>query len=250
MQFFPGGKYNVSFICFIISSTLVSYNFHWFLTRPKQGTSVRGDWTLKHRGVLLAMLLIGIAGSIIFFIPLMKHWLPIAAIVFITFIYSAPKIPVFSQLNKIAVAKTLFLTTVWVYVTTVLYFLVSEIPYTNEQFLFCLSRFFLIYCICILFDYRDHEDDRKNGLNSLPVNVNGTTLAIFFYGSALLFMIVTASLYFKGFSGTAVMMMLIPGVIVALLYDYARNHFSDYLYYFVLDGMMMFSSLLTLLISF
>src|SRR5688572_7100133 len=115
MQFFPGGKHDTSFLFFIISSTLVSYNFHWFLTMPKEGTSVRGDWTLKHRRVLLAMLLIGIVGSVIFFIPLAKHWLPIAFIVFITFIYSAPKIPIFSQLNRIAVAKTLFLTTVWVY---------------------------------------------------------------------------------------------------------------------------------------
>ncbi len=250
MQFFPGGKHNSTFLYFIVSSTLVSYNFHWFLTRPKPGTSQRGDWTLKHRGVLLVMLMIGIAGSIIFFIPLMKHWLPIGFIVFITFIYSAPKIPIFSRLNKIAVAKTLFLTTVWVYVTSVLYFLVNEIPYTQEQFLFVLSRFFLIYCICILFDYRDHEDDRKNGLSSLPVNVNSSTLAIFFYGSALLFIIVTTLLYFKSWQGVDVMLMLIPGIIVALLYNYARNHFSDYLYYFILDGMMMFSSLLTLLIGF
>jgi hypothetical protein len=40
--------------------------------------------------------------------------------------------------------------------------------------------------------------------------------------------------------------LLVPGVIVLLLYNYAKRNFSDYLYYFILDGLMMLSALLML----
>jgi hypothetical protein len=57
----------------------------------------------------------------------------------------------------------------------------------------------------------------------------------------------TAGLYRESFSSFTITLLLAPGGIVLGLYNYARKHFNDYLYYFVLDGLMMFSSILTLL---
>jgi len=45
----------------------------------------------------------------------------------------------------------------------------------------------------------------------------------------------------------AIIILLLPGIITASLFSYAKKNFSDYLYYFVLDGMMMFSGLLMLI---
>ena len=42
--------------------------------------------------------------------------------------------------------------------------------------------------------------------------------------------------------------MIIIGLVVLALYKTAKRNFSDYLYYFVLDGLMMLSALLTTLI--
>lgn len=249
-QFFPAQPANYQLLFFIISATLVSYNFHWYLTRPLPGVSERGDWTIKHRGSLLALMLIGLAGCIYFFIPIRTHWKPIAASVIITFIYSAPKVPIFRALNRIARAKTFFLTAVWVYVTSVMYILVKDLPFDTPAVLFCLSRFFLIYCICILFDYRDKEDDKRHGLTSLPVLVQGRALTIIFFSSVLVFAGCTIALINYQFSSIQVGILLLPGIITASLYHYAKHHFSDYLYYFVLDGLMMLSSLCTLLLSF
>ena len=249
-QFFPADQPNYHLFLFIISATLVSYNFHWYLTKVDPGVSYRGDWTIRNRKSLLVLLLLGIAGSIYFFIPLRAHWKPIAASVLITFIYSAPKIPVFNTLNRIARAKTFFLTVVWVYVTTIMYFLVKEIPFDKPAIFYCLSRFFLIYCICILFDYRDRDEDKRQGLTSLPVLVEGKALNVIFYLSLFAFAICTLALERYQFEPVHIVLLLIPGIITALLYPYARRHFSDYLYYFVLDGLMMLSSLCTLLLSF
>ena len=176
--------------------------------------------------------------------------MPITASVVITFIYSAPKIPLFNALNRIARAKTFFLTVVWVYVTAVMYLLVKELPFDTPAILFCLSRFFLIYCICILFDYRDREDDKRQGLTSLPVLVEGKALKAIFFLSATAFACFTVALVKYQFSAVQVGILLVPGIITASLYEYARRNFSDYLYYFVLDGLMMLSALCTLLLSF
>jgi hypothetical protein len=34
----------------------------------------------------------------------------------------------------------------------------------EKELLFCCSRFFLIYAICILFDYRDRDQDKQEGI--------------------------------------------------------------------------------------
>jgi len=44
--------------------------------------------------------------------------------------------------------------------------------------------------------------------------------------------------------------LLLPAVIVTVLFGYLKRNFSDYLYYFFLDGMMAFSALLTAFLSF
>jgi hypothetical protein len=52
-----------------------------------------------------------------------------------------------------------------------------------------------------------------------------------------------------GFPLSIVPFLLLPGVIVWLLLKPAKRNFSDYLYYFVLDGLMMFSGLFTFFLS-
>jgi hypothetical protein len=66
--------------------------------------------------------------------------------------------------------------------------------------------------------------------------------------SLLGFALSTAALYFYELSTLTIVLLLIPGVITAVLYPVAKKNFSDYLYYFVLGGLMMFSSLLTIFI--
>jgi len=66
--------------------------------------------------------------------------------------------------------------------------------------------------------------------------------------SMLAFVLFTLGLLFTGSSLLSVIVLLIPGFILVLLYPYAKRNFSDYLYYFVLDGLMMLSGLLMLIL--
>jgi 4-hydroxybenzoate polyprenyltransferase len=206
-------------------------------------------WTQEHKYFHIAFFIIGLAGSAWYFFYFIDAWLWMLAPIMLTFLYSAPKLPykIFSLLKKVAIGKTLFLAFVWTYVTAVLPAILNTEPFQLKDLIFCASRFFLIYAICILFDYRDRENDRREGIRSMITYFSESGINALFWSSIIAFFASTISLYFFEFSMLIVACLILPGIIVALLFNQAKRNFSDYLYYFVLDGLMMFSSALTLL---
>ncbi len=106
----------------------------------------------------------------------------------LTFLYSAPKVPhaTFRWLKKIAIGKTIFLAFVWMYVTTLLPFLIADASKQGwmEAVLLSIYRFFLVYAICILFDHRDREEDRAEGIRSLITSLEEPHLDKLYYASS------------------------------------------------------------------
>ena len=134
---------------------------------------------------------------------------------------------------------------VWMYVTTALPIFLSGKEWSAAPVLFCVSRFCFIYSICILFDYRDRDYDKKEGIKSMITYLDDKGVDKLFYLSLILFAITTCLLNLTGFTTLQIALILLPGVIMVPLYYLAKKNFSDYLYYIVLDGMMMLSALLT-----
>lgn len=247
---FPQVMVSLTLYVFIFFSTVCSYNFHWYLTQHSVTGSERLKWALKYKSLHLILYFIGLTGAAVCFIMLRQHWFWIALGAFVTFLYSAPKIPqrIFIGLRRIAVGKTVFLAFVWMYVTTLLPLLITGKPWQAAFTWLACSRFFLIYAICILFDYRDREDDKADGIRSMITLLDDKGINRLFAGSMLLFGLFTGLLYFNGFALSVVFLLLLPGVIVLALYGYAKRNLSDYLYYFVLDGLMMLSGLLMIIL--
>lgn len=238
------------FYVFVFFSTICSYNFHWWLTTHAVNGTERLHWALRHKGLHLVLYFTGLLGAVACFVLLRQHWFWIGFGAFITFLYSAPKIPqkIFIGLRRIAVGKTIFLAFVWMYVTTVLPLRVAgETWQTNFTWLSC-SRFFLIYAICILFDYRDREDDKADGIRSMITFFNEQGINMLFAISLILFSVFTLAMYFTGTSMVVSCILLLPGLVTAAIYNYAKKNFSDYLYYFVLDGLMMLSALIMIIL--
>jgi 4-hydroxybenzoate polyprenyltransferase len=239
------------FTTFVFFATICSYSFHWYLTPADINIiSPRTQWLDRYKKAHLFLFAIGVAGVAVsgFFLLAHWHWLLLSAL--ITFLYSAPKIPhpYFKALRKVALAKTIFLAFVWMYVTTILPLLMSDQPWSNEFLLFAAGRFFLIYAICILFDYRDRAYDKSIGIRSLITWLSEKKINLLFIISLLLYLICTTGLLLYGQSYEVVILLLVPGVITAGLYRFAKQNFSDMLYYFVLDGLMALSSALTLVL--
>jgi 4-hydroxybenzoate polyprenyltransferase len=239
------------YLLFVFFSTICSYNFHWYLTPLLPTEKLRVQWTQEHKTLHFLFFIAGLVGSCIYFFYFTRFLLWMGVSVLLTFMYSAPKLPLhpFSLLRKVAVGKTLFLSFVWMYVTTFLPIVFSDKGWQVASVLFCISRFFLIYSICIIFDYRDRENDKKEGIRSLITYFSNSGVKALFYGCILLFGISTYALVFTGIKLPVIILLLIPGAITMALYNTATKNFSDYLYYFVLDGLMMFSAIFTAFIS-
>jgi 1,4-dihydroxy-2-naphthoate octaprenyltransferase len=236
-------------LAFVFFSTICSYSFHWYLSSDSAPGSSRSLWQQQNHYIHVIFFIIGLIGSAIFFFTLSRHWFWLLLSAVPTFLYTAPKIPnkYFRALRKIALGKTIFLSMVWMYVTTILPVVINDTVWRADTILFVASRFFLIYAICILFDRRDREEDKAKGIRSLITFLNEGGIKTLFILSLLIFGISTFGLGFYQYSAITVFLLLIPGIITSFLYNYAWKKSSDILYYFTLDGLMALSSVLTLL---
>jgi 4-hydroxybenzoate polyprenyltransferase len=234
---------------FVFFATICSYNFHWYLSHHSAALSARLEWAHHHKHYHFILFWSGGALAAFFFLFITEHWFWLLIGSLLTFLYSAPKLPqkAFQWLKTIAIGKTIFLAAVWTYVTTILPLIVSDDPWRADYTWFFLGRFFYIYAICILFDYRDKEDDKEDGVRSMITYFDERGINNLFAISMILFTGLTLLLFHYGHSWKTVVSILIPGAILTGLYNYAKKNFSDYLYYFVLDGLMMAPALLMLL---
>ena len=239
---------NIYFIWFVFFSTVCSYSFHWYLTKDPVISTTRVKWVEQNRKIHVILFIIGLIGAGIFFFYLFPYWIWLFLSAAMTFLYSAPKIPHpwFRALRKVALGKTIFLALVWTHVTTILPILISGQDWQVQHTLFVISRFFLVYAICILFDYRDRDDDKANGVRSLITYLGERGITALFIFSLAIFFASTLLLLRYDYDIFHIILLLIPGVITGALYNYARRNFSDTLYYFVLDGLMALSALLML----
>jgi len=98
-----------------------------------------------------------------------------------------------------------------------------------------------------MFDFRDRADDKEIGIRSMVTLFSEKGVDRLFFLSLMIAAICTVLLLFYNFSVTSIIALLIPCVIAATIYQYSKNNFSDYLYYFIIDGLMMFSALLLLI---
>jgi 4-hydroxybenzoate polyprenyltransferase len=236
---------NFHFAVFVFFSTICSYNFHWALTPNSIAPSQRLLWDEKHNRYHLLLSLLGLTGAAIFFFYFKEKWFYILPSAILTFLYSAPKIPytVFQLLKKVAIGKTIFLAAIWTYVTAALPVLI-EGSFSEKAILFCIGQFFFIYAICILFDFRDKEDDKADGIRSMITYFNERGVNALFLISIGVFIILSLLLQRTGVAWPNILLLIFPSLLLIGLFNYSKRNFSDYLYYFVLDGLMMLSGLL------
>lgn len=237
------------YFLFVAGGTIASYNFHWYLSDApvKNNKSERLNWTLKHKAFLLPFAFAGLLIALAAFYFLRENWYWMTVSIIVTFLYSAPKISTGTGnwLKKIAVAKTIYLAFTWTFVTAVLPVIIAHLRINFQGAAFILHRFFFLYALCILFDNRDRKEDKKQGIRSLITIVNENGVGIIFYLSvtlSILFALLYEGIYSTSITG---MLLCIPVITLALLFNYVKKNKNDYLYYFLLDGLMILSFLFT-----
>ena len=231
---------------FVFFATICSYNFHWMLTPANKTASEINSGIDRHKKFHFLFYLVSLfpVGWLFFYFSSYWLWFCVAAV--LTFLYSAPKIAFkpFQWLKKIAIGKTIFLSFVWTYVTAILPIIVEKSTFTTEILLYITGQFFFIFSLCILFDYRDKQDDINEGIRSLVIYFNERGINMLFFTAIILAAASFILLALSAQDSRNILVSLIPLGIVAFLYNPAKKDFSDYMYYFVLDGMLMVPGIL------
>jgi 4-hydroxybenzoate polyprenyltransferase len=241
-----------SLYVFVFFGSVCSYNFHWFLTPPGVAAgSYKLRWNLSNRSLHLFLFLFGGLGAAVCCFLLVEHWVWLGLTAFFTFLYSAPMIPHpwTVWLRRIAIGKTIYLAAAWTHVTAFLPLVIEAKTLEPPHLWYIANRFFFIYAICIVFDRRDVESDRRAGIKSLITHFSDKGVDRLFWVSSLV-AIGTGIALVQWLPWWQVLALLLPAFIVCWLYNPSKQSQSDYLYYFLLDGLMALSAPMLILLRF
>ncbi len=240
-----------NFLLFVFFATLTSYSFHWYLTPDVHSHSERYIWVNNNKTLLLSLFILSISGTIIFMYIFRMRLLLLSGVAVFTFLYSASKIPFrpFTYLKKIIVGKTFYLAVAWTIVTVIIPVIIAGKNWEPGNTMFMINRFFLIYPVCILFDYRDREEDKEQNIKNIVGLLSLKQIKILFYICLLLFFISGGILSIYEFSFPELLVLLVPGIFLSFSYGSSISSVSDYWYYFYLDGLMMLSGILSVILK-
>lgn len=242
---------SLTLLGFIFFASISSYSFHSYLPTTEKEYSEKVKWGLNRRKYFLFLLIIGSVGAAVFLFFLKQDLKLILALLLFTVLYSSPKIKFekFTFFKRFGTAKTIYLAAIWTLVTVSLPLSAIDINTGNAGLLFFSNRFFLIYAICILFDLKDREYDIQRGIKSIITILDEKKIELLFFICLILFFISSLVFYIFRDSGLIVLTLIAPGSLLLFLFQRSKETKSDYWFSFVLDGVMMLSPVLYLLVT-
>jgi hypothetical protein len=239
-SYYVGGHGISPYFEFVFFATLCSYCLHWALTEGEPNT-LRMQWTIEYRKLLFLFFSLAALGAVYTGWSLLQYWKWILPLVVLTFLYSAPKIPFrpFSYLKGFAFGKTVYLAFVWTAVTVGLPIVLSDIAWTSNVTWFLCNRFLLFLLSCVLFDYKDRNEDA--GIKNLITYINEPILNWIFGGLLFLFFLSSFSLYQFDYSSNKAMNAValnLPALLLGVTFSISKKTKNDRWFFFFLDGLM------------
>ena len=242
---------NLLVYVFIFFSTLCSYNFYWLISKYSFSKRRNISPFIKENTSYLYMFFIAGVGMLItlYFLPFVYAYVAVA--ILLTLIYSLPLWPFefAKQLRKAGFLKTTLLAFTWAYVTVA----VPSVPVMYSEGSAVLTLFVARFCfmglLCIIFDMRDIKVDKIHALHSLATDVSKTVLKmimllafVLYFGAGLM-----VRYHFK--DNIQLAAFFITGLVVWMVYHASLKKQGYIFYYFVVDGLMLFSACLTFIAS-
>jgi len=240
-----------SFYCFVFGATLSQYNLHYLIKTVAVENSHRLAWSQRNKNFHFILLIVGIALILFSFFSFhLKHFIILAGLGGISFLYSFPFLP-FGKKRRIkdyGLMKIMTITLLWTLVTV--WFPVNSMPFESNLFWFVFAkRFVFMFVLCLLFDIRDIDIDRKEKINTLAVMLGRKKSYLLSYFLMILFLILIIAQYIylpqKGF----LIAMLISLAATFITVELTKKNNSDYIFLAGIDGMMLLQVLLIFLFS-
>lgn len=231
----------------VFSCTLCSYNAYWLLSKFHFNKTLPfSKFIIRNFSNLVLVLLSSIAVLFcMIYVPGVVGFLAVAGM--LTVFYTLPLWPGSSlkPATSLGFIKTLLLALTWTYVTIVIPAREKMGEIDQAFTLLFATRFFFMLMLCSIFDNRDSHFDKLRGLKSLATDVSSHTLHKIMIGSFCLYIIFGIALRSYLDSGAQTIAFLLTGVTVLLVYLLSLKKQDYIFYYFVVDGMMLFSATAT-----
>jgi 4-hydroxybenzoate polyprenyltransferase len=234
-----------SFYCFIAGACLVQYNLHYFFKQATGFPSERDVWSIHNRTtqkIFLAAGLILILLSVNWLQP--RHFIVLLVLAGLASLYSLPLLPFKKRrLKEYGLFKIILLSLEWTLVTVWFPVDQSGIDPTSYWLVF-FRRFVFMFVLCLLFDIRDLQTDKANGIRTLPVRIgikNAYRLADL---TLLLFVLLSAWQLSRTGEFIFFNAMLLSAICTKWIMQLSKKINNDYVYLAGVDGMMLLQALL------
>jgi 4-hydroxybenzoate polyprenyltransferase len=231
------------FYGFIFFSTISSYNFYWLLSSY---TFAPGNfWQHMRKFYSNAIVLLAALSGVISCIFYIENLLPAVVVASaLTFLYAVPLLP-FKWLlftRRAGLLKTILLAFAWAFITVYLPYAYCGVNNTKALFFLGGIRFLFMLLLCIIFDSRDTAVDKIRGLQSLTTLLKPA--AVKFLMIIVLLTYLTAGIAYRIYFNQPkqVAAILITGLAVSIAWFYSLKKQGYYFYYFIIDGLMLFSA--------
>jgi len=235
---------------FVFFSTLSSYNFYWLVSGYFLGSLSLPDF-IRRRYTHIFIFILATAGMLFSMFKIPQLLPVIAAAIVLTLLYALPLLPfkIARIARKAGLLKTMLLAFTWAFVTV--YIPYQQMPATGTITVILLfnNRFLFMLMLCIIFDARDTGVDKIRGLQSLTTMIKPVTVQYIMF---VLFVIyigngIVLRLYYN--EPVQIIALLITGVVALIIYFFSLQKQGYFFYYFLVDGLMLFSALATYVAS-
>ena len=242
---------NIYLLAFIFFATLSGYNAYWITSKFSFNKYVSFFSFLKNNKSSLIVLLVATAGLLFCF----NHLHLVMYNIVITFIflglYAIPLIPL-KQLHftrKAGFVKTILLALAWTMATILIPLQIPLMQMPAPAILIFIIRFLFMLMLCIIFDKRDAAVDKIRGLQSLATDMRPALLNYLIAFVLLAYILAAYALKFYGVAIPHITALITMGAFSLWFYIISFKNKDYIFYYFLVDGLMFLSGLLTLLAS-
>ncbi len=232
---------NPWFYVLIFTCTLLQYMVHFRFFSNKKPINNRQQFFTDHNFFLWVQFVLGaILFSVSFFIVGLSIIVPLAALGLLagayTFFLLKPRSNGLFRYNGLF--KILTLTITWAGVTGVLPVVASQQNTADAPFLFHFAmRWLMMLAICLPFDVRDVERDKRNGTTTIPAIIGKENAFTVCYISILLNVLLVTLSVFWGWNTWAVAITNgIANIFMMASIWYSSRHLKDEFSWFLLDG--------------
>lgn len=239
------------FYAFVFFSTLSSYNFYWLLSKYSFGKKLPVKSFLQKNSIYI--LLFGAAGLgmlyCLFFIPNIR--LHVATAIALTLAYTLPLWPFAwaKYLRSAGVLKTILLAFTWAYVTVIIPAAPVLATETAAVLSLLVARFFFVGMLCVIFDRRDVKLDEAHAIHSIATDLGKPKLNKLMLLAFIIYMAAGLLVRYLFSDSCQLAAFIVTGFVVGWVYLLSLKPRGYLFYYFVVDGLMIFSAAATFVAS-